>query len=377
MISTTGLVEQIHRRLLELPDLSERDLTVDATELALEAAPLAHPADHSAIVAQVLARVRGLGPLEPLLTDESVSEVMVNGAGPVWIERGGRISRTEVVLGRAEVDRLVERIVAPMGRRVDLRSPCVDGRLPDGSRVNVVVAPVALDGPYITIRRFVLAAVELEAFAAPAVVAVLSEAIDRGTNIVVSGGTGAGKTTLLNAMIRRSDPAERVVTIEDAAELRLAHPHVVRLEARPESAEGDDAVTIRDLVRNALRMRPDRLIVGEVRGAEALDLVQALNTGHAGCLSTVHANGPADALRRIETLALAAGEGIPHGAIRDQVAAAVDVVVHVGRGADGDRVVTDVAEVAGPDEVVAVVDAGRVTGEFRRPARRYTPERRP
>jgi pilus assembly protein CpaF len=365
----TALVERIHRRLLELPDLAERDLLPDVTELAIEAAPLAQPSDHDALVRQVLARVRGLGPIEPLLADQSVSEVMVNGAGPVWVEREGVLAETDVVLGPADVDRLVERVVAPMGRRVDLRSPTVDGRLPDGSRVNVVVAPVALDGPYITIRRFVLRDVDVSEFAPPVVGELLKLLIARGSNVVVSGGTGAGKTTLLNALVRLADPGERIITIEDAAELRLPHPHVVRLEARPESAEGGDGVSIRRLVRNALRMRPDRIVLGEVRGPEALDLVQALNTGHAGCLSTVHANGPLDALRRIETLAMSAGDGVPHVAIRDQVVAAVDLVVHVGRIGSA-RQIIEISEVAGPDSVRTVVIDGRVTADLLRPARR-------
>jgi pilus assembly protein CpaF len=370
-----ALVERIHRRLLELPDLADRDLLPDVTELALEAAPLAQPSDHDALVRQVLARVRGLGPIEPLLADQSVSEVMINGAGPVWLERDGVLEETDLVLTAAEVDRLVERVVAPMGRRVDLRSPTVDGRLPDGSRVNVVVAPVALDGPYITIRRFVLRDVDVTEFAPPEVAALLKRLVGRGSNILVSGGTSAGKTTLLNALVRLADPGERIITIEDAAELRLPHRHVVRLEARPESAEGGDGVSIRQLVRNALRMRPDRIVLGEVRGPEALDLVQALNTGHAGCLSTVHANGPLDALRRVETLALSAGDGVPHIAIREQVAAAVDLVVHVGRiGAA--RQIVEIGEVVGPDSVRTVARGGRVTADLVRPARRDSAEGR-
>jgi pilus assembly protein CpaF len=367
-----AVAEQIHRRLLELPDLADRDLVPDVTHLAVEAAPLARASEHEAIVREVLARVRGLGPLEPLLADPAVSEVMVNGPGPVWIERDGTLSRTDIVLDAAEVDRLVERIVAPIGRRIDLRSPTVDGRLPDGSRVNLAVAPVALDGPYITIRRFVLREVDVDEFTTPPVVDLLRRLVDRGHNLLVSGGTGAGKTTLLNAVARLVDPGERIITIEDAAELRLAHPHVVRFESRPESAEGGDGIGIRSLVRNALRMRPDRLVVGEVRGGEALDLVQALNTGHAGCLSTVHANGPVDALRRVETLALSAGDRVPHAAVRDQVAAAVDMVIHVGR-VGGERRILELSEVIGPDSVRPLVADGRLVGESTRPARRTSP----
>jgi pilus assembly protein CpaF len=366
---SAALVEQIHRRLLELPDLAGRDLVPDVTDMVVAAAPLAQPADHATIVEQVLARVRGLGVIEPLLADPSVSEVMINGPGPVWVERYGILEQTQLVLDTADVDRLVERIVAVMGRRVDLRSPTVDGRLPDGSRVNVAVAPVAIDGPYITIRRFVLLEVEAVEFAPPAVCALIGRLVAWGSNLLVSGGTGAGKTTLLNAIAGLVDRRERIITIEDTAELRLPHPHVVRLEARPESAEGGDGVDVRRLVRNALRMRPDRLVVGEVRGPEALDLVQALNTGHAGCLSTVHANGPVDALRRVETLALSAGDGVPHRALRVQVAGAVDAVVHVARRGAA-RQVVEVAEVVGPDMVRSVVGDGRVVGELVGPPRR-------
>jgi len=279
---------------------------------------------------------------------------MINGPGPVWIERHGRITRHGLVLERHEIELLIERIVAPIGRRVDRRSPLVDGRLADGSRVNVVVPPIALDGPYVTIRRFVLAVQELEAFASPEDCALLRDRVARGANIIVSGGTGAGKTTLLNAAAAAIDPSQRIVTVEDAAELQLSHPHVVRLEARSASAEGVGELSIRDLVRNALRMRPDRLVVGEVRGGEALDLIQALNTGHRGCLSTVHANGPVDVLRRLETLALLGGDGLPLEAIRSQIAAALDTIVHVERRADGQRQVVEIAEVVGPGAVQPV-----------------------
>jgi pilus assembly protein CpaF len=221
--------------------------------------------------------------------------------------------------------------------------------------VNVVIPPIALDGPCVTIRRFVLATHALEAFADPDVCSQLRGCVAAGANMVVSGGTGAGKTTLLNAIAATIDPSERIITVEDAAELQFPHAHVVRLEARPASAEGVGELTIRALIRNALRMRPDRLVVGEVRGDEALDLVQALNTGHRGCLSTVHANGPVDVLRRLETLALLGGAGLPLDAIRTQIAAALDVIVHVERGLDGKRRVSQIAEVVGPCEVKALM----------------------
>ena len=299
----------------------------------------------------VLARTEGLGRLDSLFGDPTVSEVMINGPGPVWIERRGRLERTTLELDRDEIDRVVERMVAPIGRRVDQLSPQVDGRLADGSRVNIVVPPVAVDGPYVTVRRFVLREVTIESFADTETADILRGLIEDGANTVVSGGTGAGKTTLLNTMAALVDSSSRIITVEDAAELRLPHPHVVRLETRPESAEGGGQLTVRDLVRNALRMRPDRLVVGEVRGAEALDLIGALNTGHRGCLSTIHANGPRDALRRLETLAILAGDNLNLDALREQIAAAVDAVVHVKRTAAGARRIASVASVVAPARI--------------------------
>ncbi len=363
-----ALVEAVHRRVID----AMAPLPMPADEIAAMVralAPLTPTDVVDEVVEQVAARVDGLGPLEPLLADPSVSEVMINGPGPVWIERGGSVSRSAVSLDRAAVDLVIERIVAPLGRRVDQLTPCVDGRLPDGSRVHVAVPPVAVDGPYVTIRRFVVPDVALELFAAAPVVELLEGLVDRGANIVVSGGTGAGKTTLLNALAGRVSPRHRVITIEDAAELQLEHPHVVRLEARPESREGGGAVTIRDLVRNALRMRPDRMVVGEVRGPEALDLLHALNTGHAGCLSTVHANGPVDSLRRLAALAAAADERLGVAAVRDHVASAIDAVVHVGRVGGGARRVTAVAEVDGHDQVRLLADDSGVHRRVSRPSR--------
>lgn len=343
-----GIVDQIHRLVLDKGE------SVDIGREVIRVAPLLSAAQRAVACRKVNARLAGLGPLEEILDDPEVSEIMINGPGPIWIERHGRLSRHPLTLERHEIDLLIERIVAPIGRRVDRRSPLVDGRLPDGSRVNVVIPPIALDGPCVTIRRFVLATHALEAFAGPDICSQLRDCVASGANMVVSGGTGAGKTTLLNAIAGAVDPTARIITVEDAAELQLAHPHVVRLEARPESAEGVGELTIRTLVRNALRMRPDRLVVGEVRGDEALDLIQALNTGHRGCLSTVHANGPADVLRRLETLALLAGEGLPLDAVRAQIAAALDIIVHVERGADGRRQVSEIAEVVGPGMVSTI-----------------------
>jgi pilus assembly protein CpaF len=293
----------------------------------------------------------GLGPLQPLLADPDVDEVMVSGVAPVWVERRGRLERTDVAFASdAALRETIERILAPVGRRVDEAEPLVDARLPDGSRVNVVIPPLALDGPALTIRRFrprglgpedLVAAGTLER----PLLDVLARAVRARCTLLVCGGTGSGKTTTLNALSEFIGADERIVTIEDAAELRLRQPHVVRLEARPPNVEGRGEVTIRRLVRNALRMRPDRILVGEVRGGEALDMLTALSTGHDGSLTTVHAGSCAEALRRVETLALMAGVGLPHEALRAQVADAFDLVVCQARAADGRRRILAVAEV--------------------------------
>jgi pilus assembly protein CpaF len=271
---------------------------------------------------------------------------MVNGTGGCFIERDGRLEAVPLHLDEAGILRIVERILAPLALRLDRSSPMVDARLPDGSRLHAVIPPLALDGPCVTIRRFGARQIALEEFGAGvAGTAFLRWAVDAGWNFIVSGGTSSGKTTLLNALSGAIDPTERVITIEETAELRLAQPHVVRLEARPANAEGAGAVPVRDLVRTALRMRPDRIVVGEVRGAEALDLLQALNTGHEGSLSTVHANSPVDALRRIATLALFSGVALPFASVCEQVSAAVDGVVQVERGRSGARRIISIAEV--------------------------------
>ena len=293
----------------------------------------------------------GLGPLEQLLADPAVTEVMVNGADAVYVECGGRIEPTEVRFASEGALRdAIERILAPLGRRVDELSPMVDARLADGSRVNVVIPPLSVDGPALSIRRFTAARPGPDELVASGTLTaelrdLLAAAVRARRSILISGGTGAGKTTLLNALSAYIGPGERVITIEDAAELRLRQEHVVRLESRPPSVEGRGEVTIRDLLRNALRMRPDRIVIGEVRGREALDLVTALNTGHDGALSTVHANSPADALRRLETLAMMAGVGLPHEAIREQVRRGIELVVHLARSPQGKRRVVEVGEV--------------------------------
>jgi pilus assembly protein CpaF len=327
------------------------DLRADVAELVeREAAPLSD-AERAALEARVLLLATGLGPLEPLLADPSVDEVMVNGPGEVYVERRGLIARSGVRFeSDAELMHAIERILAPLGRRVDAASPLCDARLADGSRVNVVIPPLSLSGPCLTIRRFRREGFSLDDLVRlgtlqPAAARLLERCVAARVSILVSGGTGSGKTTTLNALSGAIPDGERIVTIEDAAELRLRQRHVVRLEARPPSIEGRGEVTIRALVRNALRMRPDRIVVGEVRGGEALDLLQALNSGHEGSLSTVHANSPEDALRRLETLALMAEVALPHAAVRDQVGRAVELIVHQARRRDGTRIVEALAEV--------------------------------
>jgi pilus assembly protein CpaF len=327
------------------------DVATAISDLVEREAAVLPPGLRRALAGLVLKETVGLGPLEDLLADPHVEEVMVNGHGAVYVERRGRVEATSVGFeSEAEVREAIERILAPTGRRVDELSPMADARLSDGSRVNVVLPPLAVDGPAISIRRFgasrpgpaeLIAAGSLT----PAAAKILEGAVRGKRTILVTGGTGSGKTTLLNALSAWIDPSERVITIEDAAELRLRQPHVVRLESRPASVEGRGEVSIRDLLRNALRMRPDRIVIGEVRGAEALDLLTALNTGHQGALSTLHANSPEDALRRIETLALMAGIGLPHEAIREQVSRGFDLVAHVRREESGRRVLAAIGEV--------------------------------
>jgi pilus assembly protein CpaF len=327
------------------------DLPEEVRALVDEEAALLRPAVRDEVAKRIIRDTVGLGPLEDLLADPSVEEVMVNGPDHVYVERAGRIESVDVCFpDEEELRNAIERILAPLGRRIDELSPMVDARLADGSRVNVVIPPLAVDGPVLSIRRFGASRpgpqelVERGSLSA-AQRELLKQAVASKRSVLVSGGTGAGKTTLLNALSSFIDPGERIVTIEDAAELRLQQRHVVRLESRPASVEGKGEVTVRDLLRNALRMRPDRIVIGEVRGPEALDLLTALNTGHEGALSTLHANSAADALSRLETLALMAGTGLPHEAIAEQVQRGVDLVVQVERRADGSRHVAEIAEV--------------------------------
>ncbi|HEX7277749.1 MAG TPA: CpaF family protein [Acidimicrobiales bacterium] len=343
MTAGAAVKARVHARLLadgpggRLPDR--------VAELVAGETPLSSPGDQARLAREVLAEVCGLGPLEPILADPEVTELMVNGPGQVWVERAGRLERVPIALDTPAIEHLIEKVVAPLGLRVDRSSPLVDARLPDGSRVNAIVPPLAIDGPCLTVRRFGARAIPLAAFGPPSVVALLAWAVTARLNVLVSGGTGAGKTTLLNALAGCIPSGERVVTVEDAAELRLPGEHVVRLEARPANAEGAGEVRIRELVRNALRMRPDRILVGEVRGPEALDMLQAMNSGHEGSLSTCHANSPDDALRRLETMVLMGDVGLPLAAVRAQVEAALDLVVQVARRPDGSRRVVAVAEV--------------------------------
>jgi len=353
--------ERAHRQLLSDPPGAVPG-TARIGELLRRLDPLLSGVEVADAAARVHARMVGLGPLDALLGDPTVTDILVNGPGPVWVDRGGALEPTDVQLDRQVIDLLVERMLAPLGRRVDPVSPVADGRLADGSRVHVIVPPLAIDGPCLTIRRFGARAVPLAALAPGPVGRLLEWAVRSRANVVVVGATGSGKTTLLNAMAAGLAPTERVVTVEDAAELRLVGDHVVRLETRPASVEGTPAFTARDLVRNALRMRPDRLIIGEVRGGEALDLIQAMNTGHNGSLSTLHANGCHDALHRLETLVLMAGLGLPLPAVRAHLLSAVDLIVHIERMEGGRRLVTSVAEPIGPAVCAAGADDPPASG---------------
>ena len=338
--------ERVRERLLLRPwqagDLRGAVETATLDLIRADRLPLA-PGELDRLVAAVADEAAGLGPLEPLVHDPAVTEVIVNGPHQVFSERSGVLREEDVRFeDEAHLRHVIDRIVAAVGRRVDESSPMVDARLPDGSRVNAVLPPLAVDGPLLTIRKFsrtVLSVPRLVEAGSirPAHAALLERSVRGRLNIVISGGTGTGKTTLLNAMAGFIDRSERIVTVEDAAELRLPQPHVARLEARPANVEGRGEIPVRALVRNALRMRPDRIVVGEVRGGEALDMLQAMNTGHDGSLTTVHASSPDDALRRIETMALMGGIDLPHTAVREQVVSAVDLVAHVVRGRDGRR----------------------------------------
>ncbi|MGV8992223.1 MAG: ATPase, T2SS/T4P/T4SS family [Thiobacillus sp.] len=356
---------RVHEQLLDAIDLRRRDLMrMEDDELRRETeslireiigreSALPDAIDREILVRDVLNEAVGLGPLEELLADDSITEIMVNRFDEIYLERGGRLERhASIFSSDRAVLGVIERIVAPIGRRIDESSPMVDARLKDGSRVNAIIPPLAIKGPTLTIRKFSRRALTVDDLIGfGAINADMAEfmrmAVLHRKNIIISGGTGSGKTTLLNVLSNFIPDGERVITIEDAAELRLAHSHLISLEGRPANAEGRGQVAIRDLVKNALRMRPDRIVVGECRGGEALDMLQAMNTGHEGSLTTLHANTPRDALARLETLILMAGMDLPLAAIRDQVVSAVDIIIQQARLADGRRVVTGIVEITG------------------------------
>ena len=336
-----------------------------------EEVPLLAEGDAERAVDVLLRDLVGFGPLEDLMADPAVTEIMLNGPGPVWVERDGVLECLPLTVDGPAIERLVERVVRPLGLRWDRSAPIADARLADGSRLHAVMPPLAVDGPYVTIRRFAARTIGIDAFAAPDVRRLVEWAVRAGWNLVVSGGTSSGKTTLLNALSAAIPPGERVVTVEETAELRLQRRHVLRLEARPANGEGRGEVSLRDLVRAALRMRPDRIVVGEVRGPEALDMVEALNTGHDGSMSTVHANGPDEALLRLETLALRGAPGLGIEAVRAHVRGSLDAVVHVRRDGAGRRSVDAVSEIdsAGRQGVRPLVVGGALVAEPSRPPR--------
>ncbi len=351
------LIERIDLRRKDLRQLTDEMMRAEAGALIREILQtqikLPPEIDKELLIADVLDEVVGLGPLERLLADDTVSEIMVNGASEIFVERSGKLRRHAAAFTSDEAVRMViDRIVAPLGRRIDESSPMVDARLKDGSRVNAVIPPLALKGPTITIRKFNKVAFTEADYvrfgsATDDMLKFLHVCVRNRKNIVISGGTGSGKTTLLNLLSNMIPRGERIITIEDAAELKLNHPHLVSMEARPTNIEGKGAVTIRDLVKNSLRMRPDRIVVGECRGGEALDMLQAMNTGHDGSLTTAHANSPRDVLSRLEVMVLMSGMEIPMSAVREQIASAVDIIVQQTRSVDGGRRITHITEVTG------------------------------
>jgi pilus assembly protein CpaF len=368
--------QRINNKLLEILDLSlietigEEKARAEIRDtvnrlLAEEQAPL-NLSQRQAVIKQIEDDVMGLGPLEPLLADSTVSDILVNGHDTIYVERRGRLERTNLRFAdHSHLMNTIDRIVSAVGRRVDESSPMVDARLADGSRVNAIIPPLALDGAMLSIRRFAVERLTMDRLielhtATPAVAEVMSAVVKGRLNVLVSGGTGAGKTTLLNILSGYIPVTERILTIEDSAELQLQQPHVVRLETRPPNVEGKGEVTARDLVRNGLRMRPERIIVGEVRGGEALDMLQAMNTGHDGSLTTIHANTPRDAVGRVENMVSMTGINFPIKALRTQIASAVDVVIQVARLEDGKRKITSIQEINGMEgEVVTMSELFR------------------
>ena len=395
--SYQAIKKEIHTHIIdEMPDDLQRVISqspADQKELrrlvegmcadAIKDNPFAIPlGDRERLVEELISEILGLGPIEPLLKDPSVTEVMVNGPDSIYIERKGRLQKTDVRFRNTEhLMHIIDRIVTAVGRRVDESSPMVDARLADGSRVNVIIPPLSLTGPCVTIRKFskdVLTVDKMIEFGSfdQRMAEFLEDCVKGRLNIVVSGGTGSGKTTLLNVLSSYVPATERIVTLEDSAELQLKQDHVVTLETRPPNIEGEGEVTMRDLVRNALRMRPDRIIVGECRTGEALDMLQAMNTGHDGSMTTAHANSARDALSRLETMVLMSGMELPLRAIRSQIASAVDIIVQIARLRDGSRKIINIAEVTGMEgDIITLQDLfyfenhgvdqdGRITGAF-------------
>ena len=370
------LKDEIHKRVVNKVDLTmigkmrDEDLRIEIrrhAELTIdESATFLTPEQRDSLIEEVIDETFGLGPLEPLFRDDSVTEIMINGAKKVYVERNGRLQLSPVKFANdAHVIRIVQRIVGAVGRRIDETSPMVDGRLKDGSRINAVIPPLALDGPLVSIRRFGSKPLQVSSLLrfgsiTHEMVSFLQTCVRGRLNILISGGTGSGKTTLLNILSRDISDDERVATIEDAAELQLQQDHVIRMETRPPNIEGDGEVTTRDLVKNALRMRPDRIIIGECRGPEALDMLQAMNTGHDGSLTTVHANTPRDALMRLEMMVGMTGVDIPIWTIRRQIASAINLVIQVVRLTGGVRKVVAISEITGMEgDVISMHDIFR------------------
>jgi pilus assembly protein CpaF len=357
------LIQNIDQKLLEKGDealLRRRVEELVEEKLRSEKLPFSRQM-RNRLVSDMADEILGFGPIEPLLRDPTVTEVMVNRPDQVYCERFGKLELTDIQFRDLQhIRHVIDKIVTPLGRRVDESSPMVDARLPDGSRVNAIISPLSLNGPVLTIRKFSVDPYTVEDLIGfgtltQGMAAFLAACVKIKLNILVSGGSGAGKTTLLNVLSSFIPEGERVVTVEDAAELKLHQPHVVRLESRPPNIEGKGEIKIRDLVRNCLRMRPDRIVVGEVRGGEALDMLQAMNTGHEGSISTVHSNTPRDALARLETMVMMSGMDLPSRAIREQIAAAVHMIVQVGRLSDGSRKVVNVTEIQGMEGNVIVL----------------------
>jgi len=383
---------RIHHQLLESLDMTklasmeaprvEADVRRILQELVMTEPLALNRTDRERLILDVEHEVSGLGPLEPLMSDPEISDIMVNDHQTVFVERRGKIEETQVRFrDEGHLMQIISRIVSRVGRRIDEHSPMVDARLPDGSRVNAIIPPLAIDGPILSIRRFGIERltmpklIELDSIPRH-IAAVLEACVKSRLNILISGGTGSGKTTLLNCLSNYIPPTERIVTIEDSAELKLQQRHVLRLETRPPNIEGSGLVTQRDLVRNALRMRPDRIVLGEVRGGEALDMIQAMNTGHDGSISTIHANTARDALARVETMMMMAGYELPERALREQIASALDIVIQLARLSDGSRKLVEFAEITGMEgnmittqtifgyEQTDVNAEGRVVGDF-------------